>query len=37
LGTPKGRNHFENVGTDGRAVVKKVLKTQQGKMWTSFI
>jgi hypothetical protein len=34
LGTLKGRNHFEDVGLDGRAIVKEVLKTQQGRMWT---
>jgi len=34
LETLKGRNHFEDVGTDGRAIVKEVLKTQQGRMWT---
>jgi len=32
LGTLKGRN--EDVGIDGRAIAKEVLKTQQGRMWT---
>jgi hypothetical protein len=34
---PKGRDHFEDLGVDGRIRSKRTLKKLGGRVWTGFI
>jgi hypothetical protein len=36
-GNLKGRNHLENLGVDGRIILKWVLKKWGGKVWSRLI
>jgi hypothetical protein len=33
----KGRDHSEDLGEDGRIILKLILKTWLGRVWTGFI
>jgi hypothetical protein len=37
FGKLKGRNHLEDLGTDGRIISKWILKKQGVKVWIGFI
>jgi len=34
---PNGRNHSEDVGADGRIILKLILSKHGGKLWIGFI
>jgi hypothetical protein len=34
---PKGRDHSEDLGVDGRSILKCILGKVGGKVWTGFI
>jgi hypothetical protein len=36
LGSLKGRDHSENLGIDGRIILKQILSKYGGRVWTGF-
>jgi hypothetical protein len=37
VGKPEGKNHLENLGVDGRTVLKWIFKKWDGDAWTGWI
>jgi len=37
VGRPKGKNHFEALGVDGRIILKWISKKWDGEAWTRLI
>jgi len=37
VGRPEGKNHFEDLGVDGRIILKWISKKWDGEAWTGLI